>query len=325
MARLALASMVLVPLVFVPASALQIIENRVASDVSEGLNASLLNISQSGPTEMEVNVTSGSRVAAGTNASANATGNPWLAATLQFSLTQALEPVRQKLQEIREWLIAKLKQLQDALKKVEGYPAVALTEFSTRVSEVFTTLKEKLEPVTSKLAFAGPVMKTVEQVLDAAGYAGAADKFGEVTSEISEQIQKYQEMLGNSSQIAVELKSLGKNDWQVAGPKIQHLKELLDKGTTTIKKFDEILKDKVHEAMALLSGKLQVDPQTFQPVEKVVSQSWAAMELTVDEISTGTKGAMDQLPAEVTALPSRAVKCMAAVGATVLATATLAM
>lgn len=250
-------------------------------------------------------------------------GIPFVATSVQLVVTQIVEPVKERLLTLREWVVAQLTALDAGLNKTHDMPSEALELFATKFSAIFQAVEEKLEPVTSRLAAGSPAIDGLNQVLQATGNPGVAHKITEVMDGMSKKVLDYQKILSSSTALADDLKGLGKDDWHKAGPKIKELKKSLDKGASTIQAFGDALQRKVEKAMAVLAGKLGVDASIFAPVSKAAGDGWRFLGESSSALAADLVSASQALPPQITeaAAPSGAAApgALGALGAAAVA------
>ncbi|CAK0901012.1 unnamed protein product [Prorocentrum cordatum] len=230
---------------------------------------------------------------------AHSSGIPFIATSIQLSLTQIMQPVMEKLHALKEWITEQLTALDKGLNATYAMPSEALELFATKFSTIFVAVDEKLQPITSKLSAASPAIDGLNKVLQATGAPGVADKITEVMDAMSKKAQEYQKTLSSSIAVADGLKNLTKSDWHSAGPKIQELKARLDTGAAAIKAFGDAFQAKVEEALALLAGKLGVEASMFSPVSKAAGDGWQDLVGGSSMLAAGVVSSAQALPPQI--------------------------
>lgn len=226
-------------------------------------------------------------------------GIPLIGTSVQLALTQIVEPVKDRLQTIRAWIVEQLKVLNSGLSELKEKPGEALEFFATKFTAIFQNVEEKLEPVRDKLSLASPAIEALKKVLWATGSPGAADNFVNVMNSMSEKVIWYQQTLSNCTEVAEGLRGLGQSDWHTAGAKVAELKKYLDRGASTLKSFGDPLQHKVEEALALLARKLGADASTLSPVVQAADDGWVDLEEASSALAGGMVSSTQSLPPQI--------------------------
>lgn len=250
----------------------------------------------------------------------NESAPPFMAASVQFALTQSMYPLKEKLKGAKAFVEEKVKEMEGQLKELKKSGLekadeakqdslekanALLVAWATQVSSIMTSLNDKLNPMTN---VAGPVLQATKGILDTAGYPGAADKLGEALDEMSSQVSKYKETLLESSKLADSLKELGKDNLDKADPIIQKIRENLNSGLEAVKSAKVLVEEKVNGALKSLASTLEVDEKTFEPVEKTSLETWDLVDVSAEKMSVGATTSAAMLPPEVVTMPDIVVK-----------------
>jgi len=230
---------------------------------------------------------------------ANGSGWPGIPMLVELALTQIMDPVKDRLQTIRHWVVEQLRALDDGLSELKEKPGEALELFATKFTAIFQNVEEKLEPVRDKLSFASPAIEALKKTLQATGSAGAADTITNVMNAMSEKVIFYQQILSNCTEVVEGLRGLGQSDWHKAGPKVAELKRYLDLGAATLKSFGDSLQHQVEEALALLAGKLGIDANTLSPVLHGADDGWRSLEDSSSALAGGMATSSQSLPPQI--------------------------
>ncbi|CAK0895702.1 unnamed protein product, partial [Prorocentrum cordatum] len=230
---------------------------------------------------------------------AHSSGIPFIGTSVQLSLTQIIDPIKQSLLRLKEWIVTQLASLDAGLTKTQEMPEKALEVFATKLSALFEAIDLQLQPVTSKLSADSPAIDGLSKVLTATGHPGVADKITEVMDAMSKQVQAYEKTLSSSADVADGLKNLTKDDWHKAGPKIEELKKYLDTGASAIKSFGDTLQAKVEEALTVLAGSLGVEASVFSPISQAAGDGWHYLGDSSTALAAGIVSSSQMLPPEI--------------------------
>jgi len=226
-------------------------------------------------------------------------GIPFIGSSVQLSLKQIFEPVTQKLLRLKEWVLSQLASLDVGLNHTHDMPEKALDVFATKLSALFQNVDSQLEPVTSKLSADSPAIDGLNKVLAVTGLPGVADAITAIMDSMSKNIHEYQKTLESSADVADSLKSLTKDDWHMAGPKIEELKARLDAGAAAIKSFGDALQAKIEEALAALARRLGVEESLFSPVSQAAGDGWQHLGESSRELAAGLADSSQKLPPQI--------------------------